>query len=753
MTRQRTRLGRMAGRVAIGLATAGLFAAAVLLAPPSGATPETDADAAITAAWEAGGADTGPLGPRDGGVYAAGDGFGQNFAGGKMFFTPETGAHFMQGAILEKYESLGGAAEGDLGFPTIDEGPGKAADSRNSTFSAPDNPVIFWTPGTGAHVVRGAINTAWDTLGGSDGVLGAPSEDETVNGDVSSQKFTGGEISWDRKTRAFTTTPPELAEQLGALDIPADATSAIAAARRAAGGALGPLGAEEGAQYAIGADGVGQNFAGGKIFYSPQTGANVVTGQVLEKYESVGGPSGDLGFPTANETDGGLAPESRVSTFAAEDKPVIFWTPDFGAVIVRGPMNAAWAKLGGATGELGAPKSDQTENGNVTTQQFDGGSISWDRAEKKFSTEPAALQSQLAGLEVPDAQAPQAPPAATPSGESGGDKWYTSWWWLLGLIPLLGLIALVAFAVTRNRRSHDDDDHFGDHLDQHYDQRPDQGYGDQGYGGGYDDNYEGGYDDRSDAPREARVGDEFDRRSEFESFDGGPEFQRFEPEPGAFAGNDPGGYAPESPWASALPVAGASVFGANQPEPDERDDTDGSAESDETDDFDDFEEFDDGNYADAGPRDDLDGSVDEYADELEDLPSQEAPLQDETLDLDFEADSDAIDTAPTPIVSLTPERGGAQQAVDAGLPVEHEPEVSTGRHAAVQADEPDTGRMAMKLATGDRYHAPEGYPIKAVTETGLYWVPGTPGYREVEAEVWFASEEFARTNGFARAQG
>ena len=43
----------------------------------------------------------------------------------------------MQGAILEKYESLGGPADSDLGFPTIDEGPGRVGpDSRNTTFSA-----------------------------------------------------------------------------------------------------------------------------------------------------------------------------------------------------------------------------------------------------------------------------------------------------------------------------------------------------------------------------------------------------------------------------------------------------------------------------------------------------------------------------------------------------------------------------------------------------------------------------------------
>ncbi len=113
-------------------------------------------------------------GPANGDVYPIGEGFGQNFASGKIFFTPATGAHVMQGAILDKYESLGGPADSDLGFPTIDEGAGRAPDSRNTTFSASDNPVIFWTPDNGARVVRGPINAAWDKLGGSAGTLGRP---------------------------------------------------------------------------------------------------------------------------------------------------------------------------------------------------------------------------------------------------------------------------------------------------------------------------------------------------------------------------------------------------------------------------------------------------------------------------------------------------------------------------------------------------------------------------------------------------
>ncbi|MGZ6778094.1 MAG: LGFP repeat-containing protein [Mycobacterium sp.] len=445
---ERTLLNTVIGRTAAGLLAA---AVALLAAPVAAATPDSDAADAINRAYDASGGVTGPMGPSDGGVYPIGGGFGQNYAGGKIFFTPDSGAHIMGGAILQKYESLGGPADSDLGFPTIDEGPGKVSpDSRNTTFSASDKPVIFWTPDTGAHVVRGAVNAAWDKLGGSAGPLGVPTEDEVYKGDIVSQKFTGGELTWNRSSKEFTTVPPELAGQLAGLSIPEDATSAINAARRAAGGPLGPLGDKQGPQYAIGADGAGQAFTGGKIFYSPATGANVVTGQVLKKYESVGGPQSDLGLPTSNETDGGLKTGSRVSTFSADDKPLIFWTPDYGAFIVRGAMNAAWDKLGGAAGPLGPPVADQAENGNVVSQRFTGGEISWDKQTNKFSSEPANLASGLAGLTVPGYKAPDASNAAAPSSEKR-DWFKPSWWWLLAAIPLLVLIGLILVASLRNR--------------------------------------------------------------------------------------------------------------------------------------------------------------------------------------------------------------------------------------------------------------------------------------------------------------
>jgi uncharacterized protein with LGFP repeats len=222
MTRQRSTVRRFWGRAALGLAVA--CSALALLAPTALADPQSDAAGAIDAAWSASGGDQSVLGARDGDIYAAGAGFGQNFAGGAIFFTPETGARIMYGEILNKYRTLGGPAESDLGFPTVDEGPGRVSpESRNSIFSAADQPVIFWTPESGAFVVRGAINAAWDVVGGSAGTLGVPTADQTTEGDVVSQTFSGGKISFDNATRQFSTEPADLAGQLGDVTVPGEA--------------------------------------------------------------------------------------------------------------------------------------------------------------------------------------------------------------------------------------------------------------------------------------------------------------------------------------------------------------------------------------------------------------------------------------------------------------------------------------------------------------------------------------------------
>lgn len=725
MTGLRTR-GGWAGVGALSVAVA------LLMAPTAYATPESDADAAISHTWDAAGGDTGELGAKDGDVYQVGAGFAQNFAGGKIYFSEGTGAHLIYGAILDKYQALGGAADSDLGFPTIDEGAGKATDSRNSTFSAADKPVIFWTPDNGAWVVRGAINAAWDKLGGSAGTLGVPTADESWKGDVVTQPFTGGEVSWNAKTKAFTTTPADLAGQLTGLDVPGDATTAIAAARRAAGGPQGTLGDEQGAQYKVG-DGVAQNFAGGTIFYSPATGAHAITGDVLAKYRAAGGPQGDLGFPASNETDGGISPTSRIATFAAADNPAIFWTPEHGAFVVRGAMNAAWDKLGGATGKLGAPTADQAVSGDVVSQKFTGGSISWNKSSRAFSTEPAELASQLGGLQVPSVDLPGG--VTSQPDESG--KWYQfHWWWLLAIIPLLLVVVGIVIAALLRRRRHAGQDAV-DVDDQDAYDYDDHEFGDGEYG---DPQY-------ADGGADSEYGDEF--AAEDQQFDGphgGPAFQS-NPDVIDTAPTVYPDFTAEQP--------------AEEPAAEEVEESEAQAEVES-------QPVDAAEPTESEPGDD--GSADEPTASVQ-LPDAlrrggaaagltaaglagfaglrprdsgdrvwAAPAGDRAAD-----EQVADERAPEP----------EEPVAEAGPPVDAPPAEDTvaagpasGRHHALGAEEPETAQMSFRVATGAE--PPEGYDIKANTESGLYWVPGSPGYDDAPVQIWFASEEFAVTNGFIR---
>jgi uncharacterized protein with LGFP repeats len=450
MTGQQRRSSTVAGRATRGLvALAAGLACMVLMAPVAVASPLGEADDSITAAWKGAGGDTSDLGPKQGETYVAGEGFAHDFVHGKMFFTPATGPRTMTGAILDKYESLGGPAASDLGFPTINEARGLAGpDSRVSTFSASDKPLIYWTADHGAFVVRGAINAAWDKLGSSSGALGVPIGDETYDGELATQAFSGGKLSWNRLTKAFVTVPPALSGQLTGLPVPVDPTAEINMAWRAAGGAAGPLGAKQGDEAPVGVGGLAQSFIGGKVFFSPATGANAVETDILTKYEALGGPGGDLGFPIANEADGGLKQPSRVSEFSANDKPVIFWTPEHGAFLIRGAIKAAWDKLLGPTGKLGAPLGDQTVDKDDVTQKFTGGQIAWNRKKNAFTTQPANLASALSGLQIPGQKT-----VAGPASKSVGVHalaWH--WWWLIVGVAALVLIGLVVLLSRWRRR-------------------------------------------------------------------------------------------------------------------------------------------------------------------------------------------------------------------------------------------------------------------------------------------------------------
>ncbi|MDF0531413.1 hypothetical protein P0W64_00640 [Tsukamurella sp. 8F] len=94
--------------------------------------------------------------------------------------------------ILAEYAKYG-YAEGHLGAPqgavwTTPDGKGKALTLKGGT--------IYWSEGSGAHVVHGEIGDKWGTLKHEAGKLGYPTGDEVDADGAITQKFQGGEITF-----------------------------------------------------------------------------------------------------------------------------------------------------------------------------------------------------------------------------------------------------------------------------------------------------------------------------------------------------------------------------------------------------------------------------------------------------------------------------------------------------------------------------------------------------------------------------
>ena len=121
--------------------------------------------------------------------------------GRAIYWSAATGAHTVYGAIGAEYAAT--ANEGDaygtvvqriLGAPTSDEMnvPGLPG-ARMNTFQGG---TIYWSPGTGAHVVYGGIGAKYNSLGGPSSFLGLPTTDELGMPGGRVSYFQHGWIAW-----------------------------------------------------------------------------------------------------------------------------------------------------------------------------------------------------------------------------------------------------------------------------------------------------------------------------------------------------------------------------------------------------------------------------------------------------------------------------------------------------------------------------------------------------------------------------
>jgi uncharacterized protein with LGFP repeats len=97
-------------------------------------------------------------------------------------------------------------------------------------------------------------------------------------------------------------------------------------------------------------------------------------GAIFTRWESIGGMNSMLGAPTSPEASG--EGPTRYVTF---NKGAVYWSPQSGAEAVTGAIFKAWGSLGFERGALGMPTSGEIQEPQWIVQNFQHGTLNLDR--------------------------------------------------------------------------------------------------------------------------------------------------------------------------------------------------------------------------------------------------------------------------------------------------------------------------------------------------------------------------------------
>ena len=119
----------------------------------------------------------------------------RDFDKARVYYSDAAGVHAVSGAALEKYKSVG---EYHWLLP-IEDTTG-TPDGIGSYTHFQSGASIYWSPNTGAHLVYGAIRALWEQLGWEKSYLGYPLTDESPAGSLRRSTFEHGNIDHDPAT-------------------------------------------------------------------------------------------------------------------------------------------------------------------------------------------------------------------------------------------------------------------------------------------------------------------------------------------------------------------------------------------------------------------------------------------------------------------------------------------------------------------------------------------------------------------------
>lgn len=258
-----------------------------------------------------------------------------DFTGGSIYWSSSTGSYEVHGSILGRYKSLSNPSKlkdpiGRLGFPITDEINGKIKGSKISRF---ENGAIYWSGATGAHEINEHLYEKYVSLGGESGYFGLP-----IGSTKSLGTFNDGcYLNLDLERMICSEEYIDLqrgrlyySSQSGAHEVHGDILSKYLSLDKDTRKYLGLPISDELDILDKNESPTGKklsHFQSGTIYWSGSTGANEVYGAILKKYKDLGGPLGEMGLPISGEL---TAPNTNIR-YNNFEKGIILWKPEWGA--------------------------------------------------------------------------------------------------------------------------------------------------------------------------------------------------------------------------------------------------------------------------------------------------------------------------------------------------------------------------------------------------------------------------------------
>lgn len=277
------------------------------------------------------------------------------FQYGLIYTSSTTGTAIVPSGVLRNTYGAAGGGAGPLGWPTADP----ACDGSGRCEQIFQRGRIYQVAGAG-HVLTGNVLTKFLASGGTAGALGWPSSSPvawTASGVTGTYTYFDGGLVYDSAATGTAVVQ----------------SGPMRTAYGSAGGGAGPLGWPTADAICADPNRCEQVFQGGRIYRVGDQGY-VLTSSVLNKYQSLGGTTGALGWPASSPI--GWSANGTSGTYTYFDNALVYSNSTATAVVPFGPIRNAYGVMGGGGGVLGWPASDPVCAGDGSCeQQFQQGRI------------------------------------------------------------------------------------------------------------------------------------------------------------------------------------------------------------------------------------------------------------------------------------------------------------------------------------------------------------------------------------------